>query len=362
MAVPAHVTSARPVAAPTGERLGFVDAAKGLGILLVVLGHALGGMVSASLVRDDDAYGTTYNVIYQFHMAFFFFLSGLFVQRRVQASPGRFVRGSLRSLVPPYLIWLPVQLFLLDLASSQTNTSYHFTAYDYLAVLWSPGSQFWYLYALLIMHLVSALLLPRYGLLALFASALIGYGLVPHGLWGPFPFAARFALFYVLGVGFFSLTRELESSRAKLWGGMLVTGAGFVAAVLAANAHGYTYWTLGSLPAAILGAACTLQLCALLATTAVAGVLAYLGQQTMPIFLLHVMFCSGTRIALHKLLGWNSPAAILPVVFVVGLLAPLLCNWVAEKLGVASVLGFRVSKRSDKPARAQPASLNVELS
>ncbi|QFJ56312.1 acyltransferase family protein (plasmid) [Pseudobutyrivibrio xylanivorans] len=55
------------------ERLEWIDVARGIGILLVVLGHCF-----TTVVRKDNMIaGYMYNAIYYFHMPFMFFISGI---------------------------------------------------------------------------------------------------------------------------------------------------------------------------------------------------------------------------------------------------------------------------------------------
>lgn len=84
---------ARPVRKPT------IDVARGLGILLVVLGHNW-------LV--NHAAGEVFRLIYSFHMALFFFLSGVFL--RADAPFARFCQDKASGLLKPYFV---VLLFVL---------------------------------------------------------------------------------------------------------------------------------------------------------------------------------------------------------------------------------------------------------
>ena len=54
------------------QRVQWIDAAKGIGILLVLLGHAPRDIMRADYTWIDFCY----YFIYTFHMHFFFFLSG----------------------------------------------------------------------------------------------------------------------------------------------------------------------------------------------------------------------------------------------------------------------------------------------
>lgn len=84
---------ARPARNPT------IDVARGLGILLVVLGHNW-------LV--NHAPGEAFRLIYSFHMALFFFLSGVFL--RADAPFARFCRDKASGLLKPYFVVLVLVL------------------------------------------------------------------------------------------------------------------------------------------------------------------------------------------------------------------------------------------------------------
>lgn len=73
------------------NRIQYIDIARGIGILLVVLGHNDFALVSPF----------AYQVIYSFHMPLFFFLSGYFINPSVGF--WEFVRRRFNSLLKPYL-------------------------------------------------------------------------------------------------------------------------------------------------------------------------------------------------------------------------------------------------------------------
>ena len=73
------------------NRIQYIDIARGIGILLVVLGHNDFALVSPFV----------YQVIYSFHMPLFFFLSGYFINPSVGF--WEFVRRRFHSLLKPFL-------------------------------------------------------------------------------------------------------------------------------------------------------------------------------------------------------------------------------------------------------------------
>lgn len=85
------------------ERLGYLDAAKGAGILLVVFGHTLIGPLRESNLLAMDIY----QGIYFFHMSLFFLISGLLFERnafRYKAEGWKkFLGKKAGQLLVPYL-------------------------------------------------------------------------------------------------------------------------------------------------------------------------------------------------------------------------------------------------------------------
>lgn len=70
------------------KRIDYIDVARGLGIILVVIGHS----------------GTPFrNLIYLFHMPLFYFLSGYFYKKEYSAHPLLFLKKRLKRLYIPFI-------------------------------------------------------------------------------------------------------------------------------------------------------------------------------------------------------------------------------------------------------------------
>lgn len=68
------------------KRIEYIDAVKGLAILLVVLGHCIQKQFAEGVQVESYPHYTryVYNFIYQFHMPLFMFLSGLFAYKPIE--------------------------------------------------------------------------------------------------------------------------------------------------------------------------------------------------------------------------------------------------------------------------------------
>jgi fucose 4-O-acetylase-like acetyltransferase len=324
-------------------REGWVDSAKGLGILLVVVGHCLGGMLAAELFSSSGPAGVAYFAIYTFHMPMFFFLSGLFVYRRLQADRDRYVKKSLVRLVWPYVLYCLIQTVAIQAVGPLANRPYEWGSISYLAILWTPVSQYWFLYVLALYTLVSYVVVPRFGVHALLVLAVftLALGEVVDLRPNVFALASQFALMYALGVSFGrgGAAGRADASPLTVLAialGALVVWAGLVQAL---RARGIDFGTVAALPAAVAGSVAWIAL-ARLPLLARSVVLNELGRRSMPIYLLHVLFVAGTRIVLNKALGVTSPVLILVAILAAGLGGPLLVQNAAKRLRVASWVGL----------------------
>src|ERR1700730_14318581 len=126
----------------TDGRALWLDVSKGIGIVLVVIGHACGGLIDAGLDNSHQPLRSFFLLIYIFHMPLFFMLAGLTVQTRVAQDPAKFGRNILSKIVYPYYLWSIVQLTVIIMAGSSVNNPYTGHAlYHILTLPWNPVSQ-----------------------------------------------------------------------------------------------------------------------------------------------------------------------------------------------------------------------------
>jgi fucose 4-O-acetylase-like acetyltransferase len=133
---------------PEANRLGWIDYAKGIAIILVVYRHVVYGLKSSGMTVSQWIIDGN-NMFYSFRMPLFFLLSGLFFERSIARKGEKsFFVSRVNTLLYPYLLWAFIQITLQMTFSSVVNARR--TGVDYLNILIQPRhlDQLWYLFAL----------------------------------------------------------------------------------------------------------------------------------------------------------------------------------------------------------------------
>ena len=128
-----------------------LDIAKGIGILLVVLGHCLDGLVASGFFPATLLWPTlAIYVIYLFHMPLFFLISGHLASGKHRPA-GTTVARMLPTIVYPYFLWSIVEGLALVYHSKYTTNKAQISSLYH--ILWVPIVPYWFLYALFLCHL-----------------------------------------------------------------------------------------------------------------------------------------------------------------------------------------------------------------
>lgn len=312
----------------------YIDILKGLGILLVVFGHYM-----EQYRLGSHLIGATFITIYWFHMALFCMCSGLVAH------------FNLRKLITQQL-WLYLLGQAIMLAFRAVVLREDFAASGgVVSAFLLPWRHMWYLYALLFWHLTLPLLALLRDKLRL-PGAVIGLGLaVAVSLWGgtidwPFTLVRVFAFypFYAFGV-LFRPQIDALAQLAERWLAVQI-----LPALLLLAGYGVRFWQMlhfeGQLGESakifndvayqegytmadralflLVGIVTSVGLVAVFARC---RPLAFLGQRTLPIYLLHM-----PMLTFLVDLGFYEPAREHPV--------PVIVAWVAmEALGCLCMLG-----------------------
>lgn len=298
----------------TNQRLEFLDVAKGIGIILVILGH--GFRDEMRIVSNFCEF--VYQTIYFFHMPLFFVISGFtfgISYSKYTNDPLRFLKKKTISQIVPILSYgtviyacffvayqIPVFQEALSAARYQI---YPYLKYLLLTALWENpyAVHLWYLWVLYLVSIIAFLYFRRFSGIARSELYFVIYSLILYVLQIFFNMPIvlervfQYSIYFAAGIVLVSC-RQLLSTKCKAICATGIVGWLFLPGYCALQALRYD---LGILNQPLVFAFCKLVAnmfvilsilrlaCRLTSCTA----LRYCGTQSYNIYLLHQPFCCG---------------------------------------------------------------------
>lgn len=326
------------------SRVEWIDYAKAIGIVLVVYGHSASGLNNAGIVNSDSIYMLINNVVYSFHMPLFFFLSGLFFFGSLaKRGAKKLIFSKIDSLVYPYLLWSVLQGGVEVGLSQYTNGSV--TAREVLT-FWEPRAQFWFLYALFFVFVVSvclySLVQERYHSLILSFSIFLylGRGYLPDN--PTLIFIYSNFVYFVFGVLFTKYEWYGHVSRRMSFPALLVL---FVFGQYMFHGYlgkQYTQQGIELLLLSLVSIALIVSISSLIVKRPVT-LLAYIGASTMAIYVMHILAGSGVRVVLSKFWGVESATLHIFMGCSAGICLPMLANLIITRFKIPYIFSAPVT-------------------
>ena len=334
------------------NRNSSIDIARGIGILLVVLGHAI-----RPEMLNTPWCEFLFLLIYSLHMPLFFVLSGYtfaLTYRKYLAEPSTFLRKRGKSLLIPLLSWAAIVYAFFFLASLVPTISAMLSAasfelvdplrYLYLMLVWENpyAAHLWYLWVLLIITLIAFGFAKLYKDAPRWKNAFAIVAVVCHliAIFFALPTAIDKILLYLL---FFSVGMRLAGSSAPIWkksrlsailamlGGAVLIGTALLATLNLIPQKGIygslqdTVKTVAVLPV-IVG---ILRLCEKCADW---QPLQMLGRNSFAIYLLHQPFCCGLAGILFYDILQLPILVVLAICTLLSFLFPFAVVWLARRV------------------------------
>ncbi len=137
-------------------RDNFIDIIKIYACVLVVLGHFFPSMTESGIIPDTNFFQWFDITVYYFHVPLFFICSGYLFQKYSQVNTfsewkSNFIKKFI-ALGVPYLVFSTITWILKTVFSSSVNAQVK----GYLeSILLEPISPYWYLYALILVFLIT---------------------------------------------------------------------------------------------------------------------------------------------------------------------------------------------------------------
>lgn len=323
------------------------DVARGAAIILVVFGHAFIGAMNVH--GDPPVTRFVVLLLYTFHMALFFLISGALAQSGGKPDIGKLGKRLSLRIVYPYILWTIILWLSHYLANDYTNNRAEMIGLK--DFLWAPVDVMWFLYVLFFITIALTFMAPldRRLKLAIGLVLYVAAHLIPPPL----------IIQHILRFGGIALIgSSLETSAvlrfaSRSW--VMIAAACLFAAgswlawreAVSGPIPGYPAFDLIFAPCTIGGVLLMLGLSRRLlggdgreARNPLAGFLVYVGQRTMPIFLAHLLFTAGARIAMAQI-GLTDFSLIVIAGTLLGVALPLLAYEIGEKLRLGTVLGWK---------------------
>ena len=279
-------------------RLDWVDVAKGICIILVVMMHSTLGVEKA--IGAETAVHAFIEWARPFRMPDFFLISGLFLAARIDRPWRAYLDTKVVHFAYFYVLWVNIQ-FSMKAPGMAQEAGLDGVAAQYLMSYVQPFGTLWFIYLLAIFFVATKLLRSVPAPIVLAGAALL-HVLAPHTGWLVIDeFADRFVFFYT---GFAAAPLVLALA-ARIWGyptllllPALVSWA-WLNWLAVDSGIALTAWS--DLPFAYAGVVAVVAFSVLLARSGWGIALTYCGRNSIVIYLAFAVFMGPTRVLLLKL-------------------------------------------------------------
>lgn len=317
------------------KHIEAIDVLKGITILLVVIGHAVQGVVSSEHLTISTEYSSIFilkKIIYGFHMPLFFIIAGLFVSSWSKRNFKEAVSQKISRLVIPYFIWSAITATAMQIASNYTNSGLGIK--DFLLSPIIPFSQYWFLYVLFFIHIIyyflvnikildGKLLFLLMGFILYLLNPLIEHIWILENL-------CRYMIFFSIGTYVLDFM-DLKQYQCKK---ILIPTIGFILInslyikFLYVNNNLLEYYFCFITSISGSGFCLLLSYYFLNKLKKIKNLLSFLGKKSMEIYCVHLLILAGIRIFLLKFLRIDE---LWCVVILSGLITIVLCYIIFNK-------------------------------
>lgn len=271
-------------------RIAWLDCAKGLCIIFVVMLYAT-GLVERT-AGSSGWLDAVEDFVSPFRMPDFFLLSGLLLARVIGRDWRTYLDRKVVHFAWFYAVWLTV-LFLYE-AREALHDDWREVGMDYLEAYVHPFSMLWFIYMLPVFFVLTKAIRRAPAVLVLACAAALQIAQFDSGIKVFDKLAEYYVYFYAGFVAAPLLIRLADLACAKrrtAWIALLAWGL--------ANAHavssGYADLPVVSLALALCGATAVVALCALICRLPASRPLAYCGEHSIVIYLAFLVPMELTR-------------------------------------------------------------------
>jgi uncharacterized membrane protein YcfT len=334
-------------------RIDWVDYAKGICIVMVVMMHSTLGVEAAAGAEGWMHYLVAFAK--PFRMPDFFLIAGLFLARVIDRDWLRYLDRKVVHFLYFYVLWVTIQ-FAFKAPGFMAEMGAAGVAKQYALAFLEPFGTLWFIYLLPVFFVVTKLTraVPP---LAIFIVAAILESLRIHTGWIMIDeFAARFVYFFA---GYWLASYVFSMAEAAQDRPMLALAALPVWAVINGVLvfGGYSELPGLSLVLGFAGAMAIVTVAALLARANILDLVRHAGEHSIAVYLAFFLPMAVTRIVLLKTGIVTDIGTIALLVTAAGVIVPLMLRWLVAGTRLDFLFRRPLFFYIDRPRRAalQPA-------
>lgn len=297
------------------SRVTWIDGARGLAIVLVVLFHA--GMFTVPTGLASPWWEAVNLVFALLRMPLFFVVAGMLAVGAVRRSWSALWRTRLSVLVWVFLVWTVLRFAYYQVIPEPIDLNQS-SWVDFVLSVVRPSNGLWFLFALAV-FLVAAKALDgridkRIPIAVAGVAATIMYA-------GPtfnnvaYDGVVKYFVFFLIGLHFREAIIRFVHRRGPAATAAL--GLAFVAAVTVRGATGWIVDALTAIPVGLIAVALGLCLARTLARTGMAAPLEHLGRRTLEVYVTHILVLSSMTSLLIPFADAPAVATLRPVMPVI---------------------------------------------
>ncbi|WP_119390621.1 acyltransferase family protein [Taklimakanibacter lacteus] len=345
----------------TGARVDWVDYAKGICIILVVMMHSTLGVEKAA--GELSWLNGFIEWARPFRMPDFFLISGLFLASRIDRPWRQYLDTKLVHFAYFYILWMTIQ-FAMKSTGLLLEEGPLAALQAYGLGLIQPYGTLWFIYLLAIFFVVVKALKGVPPLLVFAVGAALEMAHLETGWLVIDEFANRFVYFYAgywLAAHVFAFAREVDSlNPLGILLGLVMWG--IINAILVST--GVAHLPGVSLILGFIGAGAVISAGVFLARFKFAKAIRYCGQNSIVIYLSFFMFMAATRAVLLKAGVIDDLAIVSLIVTAAGVICPVLLFWAVRRTPLSFLFRrpqwARLSETSRKPELVSSRSGRLE--
>jgi fucose 4-O-acetylase-like acetyltransferase len=331
------------------SRVGWIDLARGVSIILIVEYHVWKGLEESPVVHAPPSwFEHADRSLGMARMGLFFFVSGMFIAKAVERPAAQFISDKARTVVWPYVVWTIAFVLVNAGLSKVAGTDPDDTLGELpVGLLARPVGVYWFFYVLFLSFMLFLALwkagAPRIvifwvAVALMFVQVNVTFDFVAFdvagrhfslGSWGPMFLTMSYFAYFALGALLSKLVLGSLHRQHPVALGVAAAIATAVVVVIVFNGGtrtdvvdiGSVHLPVGQLYA-VVGLVAALAGAAFIDRYVPSGWARRLGQFSLYIFVLHVLFTSATRIALEHA-GVDQFPVQLVIGTVVGVICPL---------------------------------------